>query len=152
MSHDIKSLRPSKKSRYEQGYININSCKKIFESQRGVPVIYRSSLEKKFVQWCENNEKIERWGSECVQVPYYDPRDEKTHTYNPDFMIQMVGGQKIAVEIKPYAQTQKPPYPYKDDYQWNQYIRNQLKWKAAVDFFTSRDIKFIIITEKFFAV
>ena len=49
MSHDIKSLRPSKKSRYEQGYVNPNTCKKVFESQRGIPIIFRSSLEKKFV-------------------------------------------------------------------------------------------------------
>ena len=53
MSHDIKSLRPSKKSRYEQGYVNPNTCKKVFESQRGIPIIFRSSLEKKFVIWCE---------------------------------------------------------------------------------------------------
>ena len=92
MSHDIKSLRPSKKSRYEQGYVNPNTCKKVFESQRGIPIIFRSSLEKKFVIWCESNKDVYRWGSECVQVPYYDPRDERQHTYNPDFFIEMTDG------------------------------------------------------------
>jgi len=149
---DIKNLKPSKKSRYEQGYINTHSCKKIFESQRGAPIIYRSSLEKKFVQWCENNSKVARWGSECVQVPYYDPRDDREHTYNPDFVIEMTSGQKIVVEIKPLSQTVKPDYPYNDDYQWNQYIKNKLKWDAAIKFFSSKNIKFIIITEKFFSV
>ena len=150
MSHDIKSLRPSKKSRYEQGYVNPNTCKKVFESQRGIPIIFRSSLEKKFVIWCESNKDVYRWGSECVQVPYYDPRDETQHTYNPDFFIEMTDGRKIAIEIKPSSQTVPPKHPVCDDYAWNTYIKNRLKWDAAVKFFSERGIKFLIVTEKFF--
>ena len=150
MSHDNKSLSPSKKSRYEQGYVNPNTCKKVFESQRGIPIIFRSSLEKKFVIWCESNKDVYRWGSECVQVPYYDPRDERQHTYNPDFFIEMTDGRKIAIEIKPSSQTVPPKHPVCDDYAWNTYIKNRLKWDAAVKFFSERGIKFLIVTEKFF--
>ncbi len=147
---NIKELRPSAKSRYEQGYVNPNSCKKLFESLRGEPIIFRSSLEKKFVTWCETNSKVKAWGSECMQIPYWDPRDEKTHTYNPDFAVEMVDGKKIIVEIKPYSQSIKPKYPYREDWNWNNYIKNTLKWKAAKEYLDARGIGFVVVTEKFF--
>lgn len=147
---DIKQLKPSSKSRYDQGYINPSTCKKLFESQKSVPIIYRSSLEKKFVMWCENSAEVKRWGSECVKVRYSDPRDGTMHTYNPDFILEMTDGRRIVVEIKPYNQTKKPPYPPRDDYQWNTYIKNTLKWKAAREHFEGMGIQFMIITEKFF--
>lgn len=150
MSRDIKQLKPQKNSRYEQGYINPASCKKLFESQRGAPIIFRSSLEKRFVMWCESNKDVVHWGSECIQVPYMDPRDGSQHTYNPDFFLEMSNGDKIAVEIKPLQQTRKPNYPMRDDYQWNTYLKNKLKWMAAIKFFEAQGIKFTIITENFF--
>lgn len=150
MMRSIKNLKPQKNSRYTQGYINPNSCKKLFESQRGEPIIFRSSLERKFMEWCERCPEVKWWGSECVQVPYFDVRDGKNHTYNPDFFIEKVNGVRIAVEIKPYAQTQPPKYPYRDDYQWKTYRTNQLKWDAAIKFFNERGVKFCIITENFF--
>ena len=79
MSHDIKNLKPQKHSRYDQGYINPSTCKKVFESQIGKPIIFRSSLERKFVSWCESTKSVIRWGSECIQVPYTDPRDGSQH-------------------------------------------------------------------------
>ena len=150
MIYDIKSLKPQKNSRYEQGYINPSSCKKLFESQKGEPIIFRSSLEWKFANWCEQNPKVKHWGSECIQVPYFDPRDQKQHMYNPDFFIETIDGCRTAIEIKPASQTQKPKYPYRDDYQWNMYIKNCLKWDAAVKFFREKGIKFRIIIEDFF--
>lgn len=151
MSHNIKDLKPSKTSRYEQGYVNPKTCKKVFESQIGLPIIFRSSLEKKFIVWCESNKDVKFWGSECIKVPYIDPRDGSQHTYNPDFFLEMTDGRKIAIEIKPYNQTQPPTHPVCDDYAWNTYIKNRLKWTAAIKFFNERKIKFLIITEKFFS-
>ena len=149
---DIKNLRPQKHSRYDQGYINPRSCKKVFESQQGKPIIFRSSLERKFIGWCESNKSVKNWGSECIQVRYYNPRDGKYHTYNPDFMLEMTDGRKIVVEIKPYSQTQRPDSARIDgSWAWEQWEKNVLKWRAAIDYFSSLGIKFIIITEKFFA-
>ena len=150
MSYDIKNLKPQKHSRYDQGYINPSTCKKIFESQIGKPIIFRSSLERKFVSWCESTKSVIRWGSECIQVPYTDPRDGSHHIYNPDFFLEMANGDRIAVEIKPLSQTKPPKYPMRDDYQWNTYLKNRLKWDAAIKFFNERNIKFTIITENFF--
>ena len=147
---NIKELRPSKKSRFEQGYINPASCKKLFESLRGTPIIFRSSLEKKFVTWCETNPNVRAWGSECMQIRYLDPRDEKMHTYNPDFAVEMTDGTRMVVEIKPYAQSVKPPYPYRDDWNWRNYIKNQLKWRAAKEKCDAAGVKFVVVTERFF--
>ena len=58
---DIKKLKPSKSSRYDQGYIDPKSCKKIFESQKNKPIIYRSSYEKKVIMWLETNKNVERY-------------------------------------------------------------------------------------------
>ena len=62
----------------------------------------------------------------------------------------MANGDRIAVEIKPLSQTKPPKYPMRDDYQWNTYLKNRLKWDAAIKFFNERNIKFTIITENFF--
>ena len=45
----IKQLKPSKQSRYEQGYVNTKSCKKIFPQLKQEKVIYRSAYEKYFI-------------------------------------------------------------------------------------------------------
>ena len=53
---NIKQLKPRRDGRYEQGYINQESCKKLFPSQmKFEKIIYRSSYEKKFIYWLENN-------------------------------------------------------------------------------------------------
>lgn len=38
----------------------------------------------------------------------YSYKLKETHTYYPDYFVEMVDGTKIVVEIKPYNQTQKP--------------------------------------------
>ena len=40
---DIKNLKPSRNSRYKQGYVNPKSCKKLFPSIIHEAIIYRSS-------------------------------------------------------------------------------------------------------------
>ncbi len=145
---DIKKLKPQKNSRYEQGAIHPSSCKKVFESQRGKPIIYRSSLEKKFILWCESNRKIKHWGSECIQIPYFNPIDNRTHIYNPDFVLEYIDGRKVIVEIKPYSQTQKPNI--NNEYAIRQYNTNILKWRAAKEFVKGKEAEFVIITERFF--
>ncbi len=146
---NIKKLGPQKNSRYEQGVIHPDSCKKLFESQRNQPIIYRSSLEKKFILWCERNKEIKYWGSECIQIPYFNPKDGKYHTYNPDFIIEYNDGKQTVIEIKPYQQTQKPTN-LNNEYAVNQYNVNILKWTAAKEFLSKHGVTFSIVTEKFF--
>jgi hypothetical protein len=58
MPHNIKQLKPSANSRYRQGYIDPGSCKKLFPDLVRDSIIYRSSYERKFIYWCENNPNV----------------------------------------------------------------------------------------------
>ena len=68
MSHNIKQLRPKRNSTFKQGYINRDMCKKLFESTKTEPIIFRSSWEKKFIEWCESSPLVLKWGSECCKI------------------------------------------------------------------------------------
>ena len=143
---NIKQLRPSKNSRYQQGYIDQSTCKKLFPQLKHDNIIYRSSYERKFIYFLENNKDVKYWGSECFSIPYYLIIDEKMHTYYPDYFIEMQDGTNIVVEIKPYNQTQKPV----NENCWasREYIKNMCKWKATQDFCRAKGYKFRVLTEK----
>lgn len=142
---NIKDLKPSKTSRYKQGYINTKSCKKLFPGLITEKIIYRSSYEKKFMLWLESNKNIKMWGSECFSIPYYNILDKKTHNYYPDYFIKMIDDSYVVVEIKPYNQTIEPVN--KNCWGYKEYIKNICKWKAAKEFCDSRGYKFKILTE-----
>jgi hypothetical protein len=88
---DIKKLRPKKNGRFKQGYINPNSCKKLYESQRNKPIIYRSSYEKIFIEYLESSKSVESWGSECIGIKYIDKFDNTEHEYFPDYVAKING-------------------------------------------------------------
>jgi hypothetical protein len=140
----IKSLKPSKKSRYKQGYVNPKSCKKLFESQQNEPIVYRSSYEKKFIQWLERSDKVLHWGSECICIPYTGA-DGKPHHYYPDYVVEFVNGNKCLIEIKPYALTLKPDP--RCEWAMEEYKKNVLKWLAADEFCKRNGLSFKVITE-----
>ena len=142
---NIKQLKPSKKSRYSQGYINPKSCRKIIDKTS--PIIYRSSYEKKFIYWLESQSKVIRWGSECVCIPYIYT-DGKKHSYYPDYYVEFQNGDKIEkliVEIKPYNQTQPPVN--ENSWAHKEWTRNSCKWNAAMDFCKRNGYVFKILTE-----
>lgn len=142
----IKSIRPSKNSRFKQTYINPESCHKLFESLRHQPIICRSSWETKFIHWCENCPNVKAWGSECISWQYTSYLDGKVHTYYPDFVVEMKNGEKWVVEIKPYQQTQKPD----PNNQWltREYIKNVSKWTSIKERCDRLGYKFYVLTEK----
>lgn len=145
----IKNIKPQKNSRFHQGFVPVQYTKKLFQSVKGEPIIYRSGLELQFIQFCENNPKIKKWASEPIAIKYTCRLDEKEHDYYPDYVIETNDNNKIIVEIKPYCQTVKPGAT---DSRWlkESWIKNCDKWKAANDFAHKNNAKFIIITEKFF--
>jgi len=53
-------------------------------------LIFRSSWEFRFCKYCDTNEKILKWSSEPLQIPYYNPLDKKEHTYNVDFYMRVL--------------------------------------------------------------
>ena len=114
-------------------------------------IICRSNWERKFCQWCDNNENILEWGSEELWIPYKSPVDRRVHRYFPDFIIKVkesTGQVKTyIVEVKPKKQT-KPPTSKSSPFDVKTYAINEAKWKAAKEFCDDRRIGFKIITEE----
>lgn len=146
MANNIKHLKPIKNGRYQQGYVDSNSCKKLFPQMKHDKIIYRSSYEKKFISWLENSPSVKYWGSECIKIPYFYIGDQKTHTYYPDYFIEMTDGRCVVVEIKPSAQTKRPV----NENTWvgREYIKNMCKWKATKEFCVKKGYEFKILTER----
>ena len=142
---NIKNLKPTKKSRYKQGYVDPSSCKKLFPNISKSPIIYRSSYELKFITWLESSSSIKYWGSECIKIPYFFI-DGKTHSYFPDYFVEFMSGDKMIVEIKPYNQTQKPVN--ENCWLYKEYEKNLCKWRATQEFCNKHGYKFKILTEK----
>jgi len=151
----IKNNKPTKKSGFLQGYFPINECKKY--SGQG-PIIYRSSWERKFCLYCERTPEIIMWSSESLSIKYFNPNDNKYHTYFPDYVVRLSNGDTVIVEVKPKAQLQKPSLPKKQTpksvaaFKWsyNTWVTNMCKKEAAENFAKSRNWKYMIVTEDFF--
>ena len=77
-------------------------------------IIYRSLWERKFMVYCDTNDKVLEWGSEEIIIPYISPWDGKVHRYFPDFYIKVKQSsgnlKKFIIEVKPKKQT-RPPKP-----------------------------------------
>ena len=145
----IKHMKPRKNGFYKQSIVDPKQCRKYADSCKSDPIIYRSGLELQFIQYCENNSNIIRWASEPIKIPYYSRLDKKECNYYPDYILENKQGNKVIVEVKPYNQTLKPDLT---DTSWlkEQWIKNIDKWTAAKKFAEDHDMKFIIVTEKFF--
>jgi len=160
----IKNLRPSKNSKYKQGlYAPLNPSKYIGDINN---IIYRSSWERKFCQYCDTNPNILKWSSEPLSgIKYWSPIDKKEHTYFVDYYIQVkkLDGtiEDWLIEIKPenqYDINKRPKEPVgnlteKKIRAYNQklqiWITNRAKFEAATRFAESRGYKFGAINEKF---
>ena len=118
-------------------------------------IIYRSLWERKFMVYCDLNEKVLEWGSEEMFVWYRSPIDSKPHRYFPDFYIkvQESTGQikKYLIEIKPKKQTTPPPKQQRQTkkylYEAYEYAKNQAKWEAAKEWCADRGYEFKVLTE-----
>ena len=125
----------------------------------GSKAIYRSSLELRFMKFCDSNENIIKWGSENVIVPYLNPLDGKMHRYFVDNFVVIKEGnevKKYLVEIKPSKQLLPPTTKYRKKsnliYEQTMYVTNQAKWAAARKFCEKKGYSFIILTEKHLTV
>ena len=119
-------------------------------------VIYRSSWELKFMQYCDTNKSIVKWSSEEIVIPYRSPVDNRVHRYFPDFYVKYkdVKGnfQEKVIEIKPAKQVNEPKIQKRRTKKYVSevftYATNKAKWEAAEDFCKDRKWKFQILTEK----
>ena len=118
-------------------------------------IIYRSLWERKFMVYCDRNDRILEWGSEEFFIPYRSPLDGKIHRYFPDFYVKVKTKQntikKWVVEVKPKAQTSPPRTPKRKTKKYitelRNYAINDAKWKNAIEYCNDRNMEFIIITE-----
>lgn len=141
---DIKNLLPRKNSKFEQGYYDIYNPLKYVGKR---PIIYRSSWEKLFMSWCENNEHVKQWGSEITAIPYLDGNN-KRHTYFVDFTVLFDNGMTYLVEVKPSKDIPRTLFETKIN---PVKAKNYAKWEAVKRYCaTQPNTKFFIATERFF--
>lgn len=152
----IKRVRPTAKSKFVQGYFKPNNPAKYVGPE---PIIYRSSWERKFMMWCDKNERVVMWSSEPVEIPYWSKLHKKKRTYYPDFYIKVLklDGEieHMLIEVKPEAQIKKPKPPTKNSkkalenykYLAEQYVTNKDKYIAAQQFANERGWRFAVMTE-----
>ncbi len=135
--------------RYKQGKYIPRLPKKYKGDYRNI--VYRSSWEYKFMQWCDNTSSVVEWGSEEIAIPYISPVDGKRHKYYPDFYVK-VKNKKYMVEVKPTRQTKEPKLRKKITKRYVTevvtYSVNKAKWKAAEEFCKDYGWEFMLITEK----
>ena len=118
-------------------------------------IIYRSLWERKFMVYCDRNDRILEWGSEEFFIPYRSPLDGKIHRYFPDFYVKVKTKQntikKWVVEVKPKAQTRPPRTPKRKTKKYitegRNYSINDAKRKNAIEYCKYRNMEFIIIPE-----
>jgi hypothetical protein len=144
---------PNPEKNFLQGVFSPRNPKKY----KGDPtkIIYRSSWERKFMNYCDTKDSIVEWSSESTVVPYLYDIDGKKHRYFIDFRITVREKdnrmQTYLVEIKPKKQTTPPKQPKRKTktylYESFQYVKNQNKWDAARKYAEARGWKFIILTE-----
>ena len=121
-------------------------------------IIYRSSWERTFMEYCDRNPDVVTWASEELHIPYFFIGDGKWHRYFPDFLMTTVQArtnrkQTWVVEVKPYKQTLAPVAGRTRG--GRRYLRevvayqqNQAKWTAAQAFCQRKGWRFVVITEK----
>lgn len=152
----IKNLKPTKKTIFKQGYFPLNEAKKY---KGNGPIIYRSSWELKFCNYCERTPEIIEWSSESFSIKYFNPIDKIWHNYYPDFIITLNTGETIIIEVKPKSQIFEKPIPPKRktrkaelNYVNNckTWIINNAKRLACTEFANLRGFKYEVITEDFF--
>lgn len=164
--------KPNNK-KYDQGnFIPKNKDKVIILNKDG-GVYYRSSWEKKIMTWLDGYEKVEKWGAECIKIPYQqthmvdgDPRI-KNHTYYPDFYYELRDTNniltKVVVEVKPHKEYEDAMMlesnQFKIDekktmkqlanveYRIKMAQKNTIKWKTMIKWCEMKGYEFIIITE-----
>ena len=148
--------RLNSKSRFHQGKYRPKFPQKYLGNPTNI--VYRSSWEKYFLQWCDLTPYVVRYGSEELIIPYISPIDGKVHRYYIDFVIlvKQPNGtvKKFAVEIKPYSQTKKPRINSRNilsestKYKVNTYLVNEAKWMYAREYCKKLNMEFLILTEK----
>lgn len=88
--------------------------------------------------YLDKSTAVHLWSSEKIEVPYISPKDDRWHTYYPDFWCRYTNdkGQVVeaVLEVKPKSQRR-----------WK---INKAKWRAARAMCKENGWEFIVLTEK----
>ena len=129
------------------------------EKYKGNPMMcfYRSSWERRFMTFCDENDSVVEWSSEEVVIPYISPVDGCRHRYFVDFWVKLRKPdgtlEECLIEIKPKRQTVKPEKPKGKRisksklYEMRNWLVNSAKWKAAESYCDAKGWKFRLLTE-----
>jgi hypothetical protein len=159
-------------SNYNQGNYVPKNKDKVLKLNNNGGVYFRSSWEKKIMTWLDLNEKIIKWGAECMKIPYqmthFDNGDTrvKEHCYYPDFYYEMrleSGALKqVVVEVKPMKEynmvlalnegrlsvpEDKGKKLKNFEYDLKMAYKNKQKWETMINWCKLKGYEFIIITE-----
>ena len=118
-------------------------------------IIARSSWERKWMIWADNNPAVERWASEEIILDYISPVDNRPHRYFTDFaaVIRNRDGvlNRYLIEIKPKIQTLPPKRGKRSQDKYiadlATYAVNQAKWAVAEQYCKKNNMTFMVITE-----
>lgn len=158
---NIKSMAPKmgSKSRYKQGYFDVSRSTKYMNSSE--PCIYRSSLEFKFMKWCEITNRVLNWNSEPFSLKYICLETGKERNYWIDFTIITQTPETWLIEVKPHKEVLEAErfgklYHKLSDVERKRFVmankvaaKNWSKWSHARKICQDRDWKFVLVTEKF---
>jgi hypothetical protein len=138
-------------SRYKQGYYTPRFPDKYVGDVSKIR--YMSSWELECHRFFDGNERVLRWASEEIAIPYIKPTDGKVHKYYPDYWVEFINahGETIQeiIEVKPHEQTKAPRKTHKHMlYEQVMYQINIAKWAAAQEFCRQRNITFRIVTQR----
>lgn len=119
-------------------------------------IVFRSSWEKSFMVFLDNNPNIQNWGSEIFSIPYRKPTTGRIHKYYPDFWVRYVkkDGTTIQeiIEVKPHKETHQPTTKGKKKktqlYEAITWSINKSKWQAAELFCKKNGLTFRLVTEQ----
>lgn len=111
---------------------------------------FLSSWELRFMNFCDKNPNVLKWGSEEFRIKYYNPIKQKVCDYIPDFLIKYKDRNGLIVteviEIKPKKQTVVGKKV--STYDKVQLVINHAKWTAAKAFCDQHSVKFRVLTEE----
>jgi hypothetical protein len=118
-------------------------------------IIWRSTWEKRVMEWLDRSDNVVYWSSEELVIRYYSPVDNKVHRYFPDFIVKVRRKDGTVMthvlEVKPEYQTKQPVQKRKTKRFLEEsitYVINQSKWKAATEFCKDHGWIFQVVTEK----
>ena len=121
------------------------------------PCYVRSSWERMYCQFCDMTPSIVEWSSESIFIKYWDPVQQRTRRYYPDFyqlVLDKDGKYKeYIIEIKPLKET-KPPRKTSGKsqktlrHQQATWRTNKAKFETAEKYCNKMNYTFKIITEQ----